>query len=54
MVPNDKEVFTDRVVRLLTDPDLWRKKSAEALEHSRKWGMPMLAERMETLYKSVI
>jgi 1,2-diacylglycerol 3-alpha-glucosyltransferase len=54
MVPNDKEVFTDRVVSLLTDPDLWGKKSAEALEHSRKWGMPMLAERMEALYKSVI
>jgi glycosyltransferase involved in cell wall biosynthesis len=54
MVPNDKEAFTDSVLKLLRDPDLWRTKSAEALEHSRKWGMPMLAERMETLYKSVI
>jgi len=50
MVPNDINVFADAVVRLLTDEDLWRVKSREAIAHSQQWRMESMAEQMEKLY----
>jgi glycosyltransferase involved in cell wall biosynthesis len=53
MVPNDPKSFTDAVIRLLKDRDLWNEKSRQALELSKAWGMDSMAERMERLYMSI-
>jgi len=53
MVPNDLKEFATRTVQLLSDEELWERKSREALEHSRKWSMEHLARRMESLYEAI-
>jgi glycosyltransferase involved in cell wall biosynthesis len=50
MVKNDSEEFKNRVLELLEDPELYRKKSDEAKEHGKLWTVDSLTERLVAIY----
>jgi Glycosyltransferase len=54
MVKNDPEEFTARVLDLLEDPELYRKKVAEAKKHARSWTIDTMTVRLEKIYRDTI
>jgi glycosyltransferase involved in cell wall biosynthesis len=54
MVPNDASIFAGRVLDLLNDKTLYEKKSAEALEHGKKWTMDIMVKKLENIYTETI
>ena len=53
MVPEDKEIFSSRVVELLTDKELWARKSQEALEYAKNWSSETMAARLLKIYRDL-
>ncbi len=53
MVPEDQAVFSSKVLSLLTDRDLWKRKSTEALEYAQKWSSETMAERLFKIYLDI-
>ena len=54
MVPNDLKIFTEKVHILLTDKDIYKQKSQEAIEWSKKWSIKNLTPKLITYYKKGI
>jgi glycosyltransferase involved in cell wall biosynthesis len=52
MVKNDADEFTSRVLDLLGDADLRKRKSAEARMHACSWSIEELAKKLAVFYKS--
>jgi glycosyltransferase involved in cell wall biosynthesis len=53
MVKNDGAEFRDRVLDLLDDEELYRKKSEEARRHARSWTIDSFAEKLADIYREV-
>ncbi|MDR1411667.1 MAG: glycosyltransferase [Spirochaetaceae bacterium] len=51
MVKNDPGEFTARVLDLLGDPGLYRRKSEEARLHASAWSIDSLTRKLETIYR---
>ncbi|MDR1506960.1 MAG: glycosyltransferase family 4 protein, partial [Treponema sp.] len=51
MVKNDPAEFRDRVLDLLGDQGLYRKKSEEARRHARGWTIDSLAGKLLDIYR---
>jgi len=54
MVKDDPKEFTERVLQLLNDEDLYRKKSEEAMIHARAWSLSEITKRLTDIYKETI
>ena len=54
MVPEDVEIFSQKVFQLLTDGTLYQEKSQEGRAWSRRWGMSALTDRLEAAYATCI
>lgn len=54
MVPEDVEIFSQKVFQLLTDGTLYQEKSREGRAWSRRWGMSALTDRLEAAYATCI
>lgn len=54
MVPEDVEVFSQKVYQLLTDDVLYQKKSQEGRAWSKRWSMSALTDRLEAAYTTCI
>jgi hypothetical protein len=54
MVKNSVTEFTGRVLELLGDPELRRRKSQEAKIHARSWSIEELTKRLLELYTTTI
>jgi glycosyltransferase involved in cell wall biosynthesis len=54
MVPDDAGIFTRRVLDLLDNEELYKKKSAEALEYGKNWTMDVMVKRLENIYTETI
>jgi glycosyltransferase involved in cell wall biosynthesis len=54
MVDNNAAQFTARVLELLEDPELRRRKSEEARAHARSWSIEELTRKLVTIYESTI
>ena len=54
MVKNDTAEFTGRVLELLGDPELYRRKSLEAKVHARSWSIEELSKKLLEFYKITI
>jgi glycosyltransferase involved in cell wall biosynthesis len=52
MVKNDADEFTARVLALLQDEDLRKRKSAEARLHARSWSIEELTKKLIDIYKA--
>jgi glycosyltransferase involved in cell wall biosynthesis len=52
MVKNDAAEFTARVLDLLEDPGLYRRKSTEARDYARHWSIDELTKKLVTIYES--
>jgi glycosyltransferase involved in cell wall biosynthesis len=52
MVENDESEFTERVLELLGDKDLWSRKSEEARLHARSWSIEELTKKLADIYKA--
>jgi glycosyltransferase involved in cell wall biosynthesis len=53
MVKNDGAEFRDRVLDLLDDEELYRKKLEEARRHARRWTIESLVEKLADIYREV-
>jgi glycosyltransferase involved in cell wall biosynthesis len=51
MVKNDSAEFRDRVLDLLDDEELYRKKAEEARRHAQGWTIESLAEKLLDIYR---
>lgn len=54
MVKNDVKEFSDKVLLLLKNPDLRRKKGAEGIEWSKKWTIGNLTNTLVECYQKAI
>jgi glycosyltransferase involved in cell wall biosynthesis len=54
MVENDAGEFTARVLELLGDPELRRRKSLEAKIHARSWSIDELTKKLIAIYESSV
>ena len=54
MVKDDMAEFKEKVLLLLSDPELHRKKSQEAMVHARSWSIEELTKKLIVLYQSAI
>ena len=54
MVPEDVEIFSQKVYQLLSDDVLYQEKSQEGRDWSRHWGMSALTDRLEASYTTCI
>jgi glycosyltransferase involved in cell wall biosynthesis len=54
MVKNDSAEFSRRVLELLEDPDLYRKKAAEARIHAQAWSIDEVTKRLVGIYEASI
>ena len=54
MVPEDVEIFSQKVYQLLTDNTLYQEKSQEGRAWSKRWGMSALTDRLEAAYATCI
>jgi glycosyltransferase involved in cell wall biosynthesis len=54
MVRNDSDEFRDRVLDLLRDGDLYRRKSEEARRHAQNWTIDSLAGKLADIYREAI
>lgn len=53
MVNEDVDEFSSRVISLLTDEDLYRKKAEEAYQYSKMWTMKVMGDRMLEVYTAL-
>lgn len=53
MVADDPAEFTDRVLRLLSDPALRKAKSAEALEYAQRWTVEGMTDKLLAVYERI-
>jgi glycosyltransferase involved in cell wall biosynthesis len=51
MVKNDPEEFTARVLDLLEDDELYRRKAQEARKHASAWSIDSLTKKLEVFYQ---
>jgi len=54
MVKDDPKEFTDRVLQLLNDKELYRKKSEEARNHAQAWSLGEITKKLLAIYKETI
>ncbi len=54
MVKKDVREFSDRVIQLLTDHELYKNKQKEAIEWGKKWSMTVLAPKLVRFYEKGI
>lgn len=54
MVKNDVSEFSEKVIELLTNKDLHKQKSEEALAWSKKWSLPDLTNTLVEYYNEAI
>jgi glycosyltransferase involved in cell wall biosynthesis len=54
MVKNDEEEFTARVLDLLEDPELYRRKQDEARAHARSWSIGEITKKLVGIYHATI
>ena len=54
MVPEDVEIFSQKVYQLLTNDTLYQEKSQEGRAWSKRWGMAALTDRLEAAYATCI
>ncbi len=54
MVKDDPKEFTDRVLQLLNDEELYRQKSEEARIHAMAWSLSEVTKRLTDIYKETI
>jgi len=54
MVKDDPKEFTDRVLQLLNDEELYRQKSKEAMIHAQSWSLGEITKRLVDIYKETI
>jgi 1,2-diacylglycerol 3-alpha-glucosyltransferase len=54
MVKDDPKEFTDKVLQLLNDKELYRKKSEEAKIHAQAWSLEEITKKLLTIYKETI
>ena len=54
MVPEDVEIFSQKVYLLLTNDNLYQEKSREGRAWSKRWGMVALTDRLEAAYATCI
>jgi glycosyltransferase involved in cell wall biosynthesis len=54
MVKNDKGEFTARVLELLDDDELYKRKVEEAKEHAKSWTIDAMAVKLQKVYKNAI
>jgi hypothetical protein len=54
MVDDDMDMFIEKTWLLLTDKELYRTKSKEAIRHIDKWTIDLHALRMLKLYNSLV
>ena len=54
MVPNNLKDFSEKVIMLLEQPELWKEKSEEAKQWSKKWDMSLLTEELISFYNKAI
>ena len=52
MVKNDAKEFTDRVLDLLGDKELYKRKSEEAKKHAASWSIEEMTKKLITLYSN--
>jgi 1,2-diacylglycerol 3-alpha-glucosyltransferase len=53
MVDDDLEMFVEKVLLLLNQPEIYKQKTKEALHHVKKWTMQIESEKMLRLYHSL-
>jgi len=54
MVEDDPAEFTDRVLRLLNDEELYRQKAEEARIHARAWSLGEITKKLINIYRETI
>ena len=54
MVSNDVEIFTEKVLALLNDPELHKEKSEEARAWGKKWTLKTLTPQLVSYYEKAI
>jgi len=54
MVKDDPKEFTDRVLQLLNNEELYRQKAEEAKIHARAWALGEVTKRLINIYKETI
>jgi len=54
MVKDDPKEFTDRVLQLLNDEELYRQKSKEAVIHAQSWTLGEITKKLVAIYKETI
>jgi glycosyltransferase involved in cell wall biosynthesis len=54
MVKDDPKEFTDRVLQLLNDKELYRQKSEEARIHAKAWSLEEITKKLLNIYKETI
>jgi 1,2-diacylglycerol 3-alpha-glucosyltransferase len=54
MVKNDPVEFSARVLDLLDDPELYKRKVCEAYSHAKAWTIGTMAERLEEIYRDTL
>jgi hypothetical protein len=54
MVMDNADEFTARVLDLLGDPELHRRKSLEAKTHARAWSIEELTKKLVVIYESTV
>jgi glycosyltransferase involved in cell wall biosynthesis len=54
MVQNDEHEFTERVLDLLEDPDLYYKKAAEAKNYAQNWIIDTMTVKLVEIYRKTI
>jgi hypothetical protein len=48
------DIFAEKVRLLLTNKDVYRAKSIEALHHAGKWSIEVMADKMLALYEKFV
>jgi glycosyltransferase involved in cell wall biosynthesis len=54
MVRNDPKEFTQRVLELMEDRELYDRKALEAKEHARAWSIDAITRRLVGIYEKII
>jgi 1,2-diacylglycerol 3-alpha-glucosyltransferase len=54
MVKDDPKEFTDRVLQLLNDKELYKRKSEEARGHAQSWSLGEITKKLLAIYKETI
>lgn len=54
MVEDNIDLFIEKVDLLLSNPEVYRSKAAEALQEAKEWGSEIMSERVLTLYEDLL